>query len=228
MSDAQSAATMRAFIYPDANQPDANLPDANLRREAAHRPVPSAGSAPNNASPSISAEALNAQLLQARAAGIQEGELRAREQHEQALLQEKAHISDELKKFGTEAAEYYSRIEMEVVKLALAIAAKILHREAQVDPMLVAALVRVALDKLHKNTKSVVRVRPEEASGWRQYFAQHMEQSLVPEVIEDPAVAPHGCALETDVGSTELGVETQLKEIENGLFDLLAQRPNAL
>ena len=34
-----------------------------------------------------------------------------------------------------------------MVHLSLAIAAKILHREAQVDRMLVAALVKVALEK---------------------------------------------------------------------------------
>jgi flagellar assembly protein FliH len=217
MSDMQLTETMRAYIYPDA-QPSAD--DSAQQERASARE-------PGTHAPAISPETLKAQLLQVHAAGVQEGELRARAQYEQSLLQEKALIADALKRFETEVAEYYSRIEMEVVKLALAVSAKILHREAQVDPMLVAALVRVALDKLHKNTRSVVRVRPEEASGWRQYFAQHMEQSAVPEVIEDAAVAPHGCTLETDVGSTELGVETQLKEIENGLFDLLAQRPNA-
>jgi flagellar assembly protein FliH len=217
MSNTQLTETMRAYIYPDAqpNPVESNQNDSAAARE------------PGAQALAVSPETLQTQLVHAYDAGVQEGELRARAQHEQSLLQEKALIAEALKKFETEVAEYYSRIEMEVVKLALAISAKILHREAQVDPMLVAALVRVALDKLHKNTRSVVRVRPEEASGWRQYFAQHMDQSAVPEVIEDAAVAPHGCTLETDVGSTELGVETQLKEIENGLFDLLAQRPNA-
>jgi flagellar biosynthesis/type III secretory pathway protein FliH len=33
--------------------------------------------------------------------------------------------------------------------------------------------------------------------------------------------------LETELGITDLSLETQLKEIEQGLFDLLAQRPGA-
>jgi flagellar assembly protein FliH len=37
----------------------------------------------------------------------------------------------------------------------------------------------------------------------------------------------NNCILETDLGTTELGIETQLKEIEKGFFDLLAQRPEA-
>ena len=39
---------------------------------------------------------------------------------------------------------------------------------------------------------------------------------------------PHGeCSLETEVGSTQISLDTQLKEIEQGFFDLLEQRPRA-
>jgi flagellar assembly protein FliH len=170
-------------------------------------------------------EQLATRLLQVHDEGVRQGEQKAKEQYAQSLLQERARITDALKQFETSVAEYYSRIEVDVVKLSLAIATKILHRESQVDPLLVAALARVALDKLHRNTKTVIRVRPEETSGWRQYFAQNTDQATMPEIVEDASVQPQSCILETDLGSTELGIETQLKEIENGLFDLLAQRP---
>ena len=41
----------------------------------------------------------------------------------------------------------------------------------------------------------------------------------------DPTLGPGHCILETELGSTDLTLETQLKEIEQGFFDLLAQRP---
>ena len=41
----------------------------------------------------------------------------------------------------------------------------------------------------------------------------------------DAALEPNQCELETELGVTDLNLETQLKEIEQGLFDLLAQRP---
>lgn len=173
----------------------------------------------------LSDDQFAAGLVRAHEEGFRLGEQKARDEHANSLLQERARIAEAVKKFDTEIAEYYSRIEVEVVKLSLAIASKILHREAQVDSLLVAALARVALDKFYRNTKAVIRVRPEETSGWRQYFAQNMEQSNMPEIVEDASVQPQCCILETDLGSTELGIETQLKEIETGLFDLLAQRP---
>jgi flagellar assembly protein FliH len=33
------------------------------------------------------------------------------------------------------------------------------------------------------------------------------------------------CVLETEVGSTQISLETQLKEIEQGFLDLLEHRP---
>jgi flagellar assembly protein FliH len=60
--------------------------------------------------------------------------------------------------FSEQRTEYFARVEAEVVQLALAIAAKILHREAQVDPMLVAALVRMAIEKMREGSSVTVRV----------------------------------------------------------------------
>ena len=49
-----------------------------------------------------------------------------------------------------------------------------------------------------------------------------MDVESAPEVVEDPAVEPDRCILQTELGTTELGTEIQLKEIEQGLLDLLA------
>jgi flagellar assembly protein FliH len=47
----------------------------------------------------------------------------------------------------------------------------------------------------------------------------------LPELLGDPTLGPGNCVLETELGSTDLTLESQLKEIEQGFFDLLAQRP---
>ena len=80
-------------------------------------------------------------------------------------------IREALDLFQVERKDYFFRVESDVVQLALAISAKILHREAQVDPMLVAALVRVAIDKLHDGSIVSVRVSPLEAAKWRAFLA---------------------------------------------------------
>jgi flagellar assembly protein FliH len=40
-------------------------------------------------------------------------------------------------------------------------------------------------------------------------------------------VEPKACLLETELGVADLGLDAQLKEVEQGFFDLLAQRPEA-
>jgi flagellar assembly protein FliH len=111
------------------------------------------------------------------------------------------------------------------VQLAVGIARKILHRETQLDANALAGIVRVTLEKLDAGTSIHLYVPPAEAMDWRHYFARQAEGSRMPEVHEDPALPAGECRIETSLGSTEVGIETQLKEIETGLLDLLAERP---
>jgi flagellar assembly protein FliH len=126
--------------------------------------------------------------------------------------------------FTEERNDYFGRVESEVVHLALAIAAKILHRESQVDPMLVGALVRVATEKLHDGSKVSIRVPPQEVDKWREYMANPLN-GMATEVVGDDRLGPLDTLLETDLGSANFSIDAQLKEVEQGFFDLLAQRP---
>jgi len=157
----------------------------------------------------------------------QEGEAKARTAFDRQLAEIRDSVRNALADFAQERASYYQRVEKEVVQLAFSIARKILRREAQIDPLLLAGMVRVALEKIESGTKVVVRVHPDQVSECRAYFAQHMEPREVPEVVEDSQLPLQQCMLQTGLGTIELGPEVQLKEIEQGLFDLLGQRPQA-
>jgi flagellar assembly protein FliH len=47
---------------------------------------------------------------------------------------------------------------------------------------------------------------------------------LRPQLISDENLSTGECALETHLGSVDLGVKAQLAEIERGFFDLLERR----
>lgn len=164
---------------------------------------------------------------QARALGCQQGELEARKKFEEQLALERAAIAAALAEFSQERAIYYQKVEGEAVQLALSIARKILHREAQVDPLLLMGIVRVALEQIEGATGVVLAVNPQQTADWRQYLASCMDPKDLPEIVEDPALAPGRCELRTSMGVAQLGVELQLKEIEQGFADLLAARPGA-
>jgi flagellar assembly protein FliH len=170
---------------------------------------------------------LDPRQAEIHAQGMREGMLQAQQMLEKELAGERAKIAEAVRTFERQTSEYYGRVEAELVHLALSIAAKILHREAQVDRMLVAALVKVALEKLQQNTQVTVHVRPEEVVPWTEYFQKNMAGRIRVDVKPDLSLEPHSCVLETELGETELGLDAQLKEVEQGFFDLLAQRPEA-
>lgn len=163
--------------------------------------------------------------VQLRAQGRQEGLAEARRLYEEQLGRERAGMASALAQFTRDRAAYFQKIEGEVVQLALSIARKILHREAQVDPLLLAGIVRVALEKIDGATGVVLRVHPQNAADWRRYLATHLQPGDVPEIAEDAGEPPDRCTLETVMGTAVVGLEVQLKEIEQGLMDLVAARP---
>lgn len=136
-------------------------------------------------------------------------------------------LAEAIAGFASERKKFYEGVEPEIVSLALSIAGKVLHREAQIDPLLLAGMVRVALEKIEFSTQVTVRVHPAVIAAWREHFSQKVDPRDLPEFVEDPALDEQRCVLETHLGKTELGWEVQLKEIEQGLLDLLAQRPKA-
>src|SRR5262249_27887335 len=157
--------------------------------------------------------------------GVRDGEAKARAGAEHELIATKVSISAALEKFKLERAAYFARIEPEVVQLALAIARKILHREAQLDPLLLAGMVRVALDRVETGTRIRLWAHPLDIPFWRDHFAQSGAFQNALELVGDPALKRGECALETEAGNIQISLETQLKEIEQGFFDLLELRP---
>jgi flagellar assembly protein FliH len=165
------------------------------------------------------------QEAQARAWGHKQGEIESRAKFEEQITRERSAVAAALKDFSRERAAYYQKIEEETVCLALSIARKILHREAQVDPLLLMGVVRVALERIEGATVVVLAVHPQQAADWRSYLVSHMDPGSVPEIVEDSALAIERCQLRTSMGTADLGLDLQLKEIEQGLMDLLAARP---
>jgi flagellar assembly protein FliH len=174
-----------------------------------------------NEVPRISETELKRLLSEARAEGLREGEQQTRALLSEELTLQRKLVTDALAGLEHDRNEYFSKVEIELVHIALAVAARILHRESQIDRMVVAGLVKVMLEKLQQGTKVKVRVRPDDASNWRHYFQDN--ENL--EVVEDSSLAAQECKLETELGIADLGLDAQLKEVEQGFFDLLAQKP---
>jgi flagellar assembly protein FliH len=126
--------------------------------------------------------------------------------------------------FESAQDRYFAGVEEEVVRLALAIAARILHREAQMDPLLLTGVVKVALHQLSESTEVRMHVPAAEAELWKEMLQLAPNLSPRPAVVAEAEMRPGDCRLESTLGSVDLGVQAQLYEIERGFFDLLEQR----
>jgi flagellar assembly protein FliH len=167
------------------------------------------------------AEQMSAAIDAARSEAKVEARREGADELEEKIAKERSGLVLAYEEFRRERLRYFAGVEAEVVKLALAIAARVLHREAKLDPLLLSGVVRVALEKVSDGSTAVLRVPAGEIESWREVFAE--EPSL--QLVGDEKLHTGDCVIDTSVGSVELGVSAQLEEIERGFFDLLQQRP---
>ncbi|MFT4111576.1 FliH/SctL family protein [Silvibacterium sp.] len=146
------------------------------------------------------------------------------QERQQALARLAGGLSDALVNFEAARSRYFAAVEREVVELALAIAARILHREAQMDPLLLRGAVRVALGRLAESTEVQLAVPAADQPLWEETLRLTGNLPLQPAVTADEHLHVGECRLVAEVGSVDLGVKAQLEEIERGFFDLLDRR----
>ncbi|MGC8550000.1 MAG: FliH/SctL family protein [Acidobacteriaceae bacterium] len=132
-----------------------------------------------------------------------------------------------VEEFRQARESYFARVEREVVELSLAIAARILQREAHVDPLLLAGAVRVALGQLQASTTVELRVPASAHEMWSETLRLMPNLPVMPKVVADSEMKDGECVLTTEAGRVDLGVKAQLKEVERGFFDLLSHRAPA-
>jgi flagellar assembly protein FliH len=159
----------------------------------------------------------------ARSEATAEARLLWQAELEERIAEERSRLQKVEEEFCQQRTRYFAGVESEIVRLALAIAARVLHREAKLDPLLLTSVVRVALEKVAKDSSVVLRVPASEVERWQGVFAANQESAL--KLVGDERLGAGECVLETNVGRVELGVSAQLEEIERGFFDLLQQRP---
>ena len=131
----------------------------------------------------------------------------------------KRQLAGLVESFTRERDRFLQAVEQEVVKLALAVAARILRREAQMDPLLLTGAVRVALGQLAGSSEVRLRVPAAEVDLWKETIALVPNLAMKPAVVAGEGMRLGDCVIESKVGTVDLGVRSQLGEIERGFFD---------
>ena len=113
--------------------------------------------------------------------------------------------------------------ENDAVKLAVAIARRILHREIALDPEAILGLVKAAFAKLDARETHRLRVSLADAALLREHSGR-LDLPAAVEIIADGSLRPGSAIFETSRGDLDAGIDTQLGEIERGLADVVRRR----
>jgi flagellar assembly protein FliH len=134
-----------------------------------------------------------------------------------------ARLSRSIAEIASAGVALRREAEEDVVKLSVAIARRILHRELSLDPDAVLGLVKVALGRVDAQEVHRVRANPEDAP---KIAAELDSLSLVEkiEVLADSTLERGSLLFETKRGTFDASLTTQLAEIERGLTDRIQRR----
>jgi len=160
---------------------------------------------------------------EAHAAGVREGEASGQRRAAAELQPVIERLCRSIEEISSLRTRLRQEAEQDLIRLALAIARRVLRRELAIDPDAVHGLVLGALEKLQSQEISRVRVHPAQEAAVAACLGRLITGSRV-EVVADPAREPGSVVFETGRGSLDGSVESQLQEIERGLADRLRRR----
>jgi flagellar assembly protein FliH len=171
----------------------------------------------------ISEDQLRSKLEQARQHGYRQGQADAVQASASRVDAVIAKLTKSIEETAGQRSRLRREAEEDVVKLALAIAKRIVVRELTVDPDIILALVKAGLQKLDARDVYRIRANPEDAARIRTF----LDASKVPSRIEvqpDSSLEQGAVVFTTARGSLDLSVSTQLGEIERGFTDLIRRQ----
>lgn len=110
--------------------------------------------------------------------------------------------------------------EKDLIRLAIAIAKKLVHREIKIDEQIIVTLVRVALERLIEKSQITVRVHPSDHKVLLEYFSEISQggaDSTLTLKIDDQ-LNRGDCLVESDCGNVDARISEQFQTIEKGLL----------
>jgi flagellar biosynthesis/type III secretory pathway protein FliH len=113
-------------------------------------------------------------------------------------------------------------LEPEIIKLAVAVARKIIGKETAADTDIVKRCVARAIEKIVEREKLIVYVNPVDLPVVLEYKPHLMEMfdgiNSIEVVASENGILPGGCTVETDLVKANGQIEAQVEEILQGLL----------
>jgi flagellar assembly protein FliH len=152
--------------------------------------------------------------------GFAEGQATGKEQAAAELKPVLDRMAQTLAELISVRSRLRREAEKDLLKLAIAIARRVLHRELTIDPESIEGVIKVAIEKLQSRDLCRVRVHPDQAPAIRASFERFSNSHKV-ELVADPSLQIGDVMFETATGTLDASIESQLQEIDRGFADRL-------
>jgi len=153
--------------------------------------------------------------------GFSEGRNMGHEQAVAEIAPMMERLSRSLADLATVRTHVRKTAESDLLKLAIAVARRVIHRELTLDPGSIEGLIRVALEKLESRELCRVRVHPDQEPIIRTLLARFSAAPV--ELIPDGTLQSGDVLFETAHGTLDGSIEAQLQEIERGFADRIGR-----
>jgi len=158
---------------------------------------------------------------EARDTAYSEGEKAAKDQDAASVRIVVEKLAQSIQELAGLRAKLRGQAEADVVRLAMAIAKRVIHRELSTDPDSIIGLVKVAMEKLRLQETVSVKVYPAHVAIVKEFLSRSPGAAHI-DVTGDAALGPGGVVFETTRGEYDVSTDVQLNEIDKGLTDRLA------
>lgn len=124
---------------------------------------------------------------------------------------------------ATVRQKYIAESEEKVVRLAIAIARRILHREMQVDPLALQGLLHAALEQSELREVQKILLNPQDLEALKPHLAKLNLPPRV-EIAAERSLERGALLIESTSGTLDASVDSQLDEVERGFIDMLGRK----
>lgn len=162
---------------------------------------------------------------QAKAEEIKAEALRFKEEvfskaRDEAKADVQARAAEELARAKIQAGQILAESEKDVLELALKVAAKIIGRDLERDPALVMEIVANCTEAARSSKAMIIKVHPEDGKLMREKKPRFMElvgRQVDISIRDDAEVDRGGCVIQTEYGTIDGLIRTQLDMLRNVL-----------
>jgi len=132
-----------------------------------------------------------------------------------------AHWNETVTRAITARDSFLKESEQELIRLAVRIAEKVIGAELRTDPEAIVNVVREALKSVRRERSLTIQVHPDHVDELRQRLSRLQEAVGAAReilIVGNEKVAVGGCIVESELGTIDARLETQLKCLEEILL----------